>query len=588
MVGLAKHLRAERCGHAVLRHHRTRHLRRTLEVVARARGHVVAEDFLRHTAAHEDRQLVEHLAHGVQYLVLLRDGQGVTERATTGDNRNLVHRVGMRKQVTHEGMAALVVGDGVLGDLVHHAALALGAGDNALHRLVHFAHRDDLLAAARSQKRALVHEVHQISARETRRELGDSLQVDVGADRLVLRVDLQDALAATHIGSVYHNLAVETAGAQKCRIQDVGAVGRRNQDDGLVRLEAVHLDEQLVERLLALVMTAAQAGAALATDGIDLVDEDDGRRRVLRLLEQVAHAGGAHTDEHLDEVGAGNAEEGHARLARNGARKQRLARARRADEQATARHLRAHGLIFRRVRQEVLDFLHLLDSLIDAGDVGELHVGAFLGVLLRLRLAEAHLRVVRLLHLVEEEEQKRADKQDGKQGAQDAEPLRRKRDLVGHFRMVLQQRSERVLAHKRRGVAALGAEHRRLDGSRAHACGNAARGSLLRGHAGVHRVEGLVERVGGIRACGDRRVIRARDLVIARGVHDLRHAILLDRLGELRGDKGVGGRRARVRHDHELLPDEKRHDEEQYDRDDGHPRIRLLGRRWFLLLRHVE
>ena len=86
VVGLAEHLRAERRGHAVLRHHRARHLRRTLEVVARARGHVVAEDFLRHTAAHEDRQLVEHLAHGIQYLVLLGDGQGVAERATTGDD----------------------------------------------------------------------------------------------------------------------------------------------------------------------------------------------------------------------------------------------------------------------------------------------------------------------------------------------------------------------------------------------------------------------------------------------------------------------------------------------------------------------
>ena len=335
-------------------------------------------------------------------------------------------------------------------------------------------------------------------------------------------------------------------------------------------------------------MTAAQAGAALATNSINLVNEDDGRGRVLRLLEQVAHAGGAHADEHLDEVGARNTEEGHAGFARNGARKQRLARARRADEQATARHLRAHRLVLRGVRQEVFDFLHLLDGLIDAGDVGELHVGALLGILLRLRLAKAHLRVVRLLHLVEEEKQKRADKQDGKQGTQDAEPLRRQCDLVRHFRMVLQERSERVLSHKRRGVAALGAEHGRLDGSRAHACGNATCRGLLRGHAGVHRVEGLVERVGRVRACGDGWVIRARDLVIARRVHDLRHAILLDRLGELRGDEGVGGRRARVRHDHELLPDEKRHDEEQYDRDDGHPRIRLLRRRWFLLLRHEE
>jgi hypothetical protein len=43
-----------------------------------------------------------------------------------------------------------------------------------------------------------------------------------------------------------------------------GPVGGRDQDDVVLHLEAVHLDEQLVERLLALVVTAAEAGAAVA------------------------------------------------------------------------------------------------------------------------------------------------------------------------------------------------------------------------------------------------------------------------------------------------------------------------------------
>ena len=84
--------------------------------------------------------------------------------------------------------------------------------------------------------------------------------------------------------------------------------------------ETVHLDEQLVERLLALVMTTAKTGATLATDGIDLVDEDDGRCGLLCLREQIAHARCADADEHLDKVGAGDAEEGNARLSRDGAR----------------------------------------------------------------------------------------------------------------------------------------------------------------------------------------------------------------------------------------------------------------------------
>src|ERR1041384_3017233 len=98
----------------------------------------------------------------------------------------------------------------------------------------------------------------------------------------------------------------ETAGAQQRGVEEVGPVGGRDQDDPTLGVEAVHLDEQLVERLLALVVTAAHAGAAVPADGVDLVDEDDGRRVGLGLLEQVADAAGADTDEHLDEVGTGD------------------------------------------------------------------------------------------------------------------------------------------------------------------------------------------------------------------------------------------------------------------------------------------
>ena len=48
-------------------------------------------------------------------------------------------------------------------------------------------------------------------------------------------------------------------------------------------VEAVHLDEDLVERLLALVVAAAEARAALAADGVDLVDEQDAGRVLLGL-----------------------------------------------------------------------------------------------------------------------------------------------------------------------------------------------------------------------------------------------------------------------------------------------------------------
>ena len=144
----------------------------------------------------------------------------------------------------------------------------------------------------------------------------------------------EDALAAPHVGRVHHDLPVEAARPEQRRIEHVGPVGGGDQDHAVVRLEAVHLDQQLVERLLALVVPAAEAGAAMPADGVDLVDEDDAGRVRLALLEEIAHAAGADADEHLDEVGPRHREEGTPGLAGHRLGEQRLAGARRADQQA--------------------------------------------------------------------------------------------------------------------------------------------------------------------------------------------------------------------------------------------------------------
>src|SRR6266513_4827644 len=114
----------------------------------------------------------------------------------------------------------------------------------------------------------------------------------------------------------------------------------------LLRLEAVHLDQQLVQRLLALVIAAAETGAAMAADRVDFVDEDDAGRILLGLFEHVADAAGADADEHLDEVRSRDREEGHVGFTGDRARDQRLAGAGRADQQHAARNPTAQPLIF--------------------------------------------------------------------------------------------------------------------------------------------------------------------------------------------------------------------------------------------------
>ena len=100
----------------------------------------------------------------------------------------------------------------------------------------------------------------------------------------------QNFLAAFHIGEIDRDLSIETARAQERRIEHVRPVGRGDDDHAFLRIEAVHLDEQGVERLLALVVTAADAVAAMTTDRVDFVDENNAGRGFLSLLEHVAHA----------------------------------------------------------------------------------------------------------------------------------------------------------------------------------------------------------------------------------------------------------------------------------------------------------
>ena len=215
---------------------------------------------------------------------------------------------------------------------------------------------------------------------------------------------MQNLLAAADIGQRHHHLAVETARAQQRRVEHVGAVGGGDHDHAGGAFEAVHFHQQLVQGLLALVVAAAQAGATLAADRVDFVDEDDAGRMFLGLLEHVAHPRRAHADEHLDEVGAGNAEERHFGLAGNRPRQQRLAGAGVAHHQHAARNAPAQLLELARVAQELDQFGDFFLGLVATGDIGKGHGVGGLIQHARLALAEGErAALAAALHLAHEE-----------------------------------------------------------------------------------------------------------------------------------------------------------------------------------------
>ena len=124
--------------------------------------------------------------------------------------------------------------------------------------------------------------------------------------------------------------------------------------------EAVHLDEELVEGLFALVVSAAEACAAVTADGVDFVDEDDAGGVLLALLEEVADAGCADADEHFDEVRTGDGEEGDVGFAGDCAGEQGLAGSRRSDEQDALGDAAAEALELLRLAEELDDLLAAL------------------------------------------------------------------------------------------------------------------------------------------------------------------------------------------------------------------------------------
>jgi hypothetical protein len=227
---------------------------------------------------------------------------------------------------------------------------------------------------ARSAPENLVDQVCQIRAGETRGTARDDHRIDVFSRRYLAHMYFKNMRTTAYVGQRHHHLAVESTGAQQGRVEHVWPVCGGDDDNAFVAFETVHFHQQLVQRLLAFIVTAAEAGAAMTPDGIDFVDEDDAGRMFLGLVEHITYARGADTDEHFDEVGAGNCEKRHLGFTRDGFRQQGFTGTGRTDHQHAARNLAAEFLELGRVAQEFDQFGDLFLGFVDAGDIVEIDV----------------------------------------------------------------------------------------------------------------------------------------------------------------------------------------------------------------------
>ena len=424
----------------------------------RAGGHLAEHDLLGGVPAERGGHEAFVVALARQPMLRLGQVARVAARHPARDDRHLVHRIVAGNVRRDQRVARLVECDHLALAADQQAALALRPGHHAVDGFLDFGLGDALLAAPRGENRRLVEQVRQLRAGEARRLLGDRAQVDLFGERLAAHMHRQDLFAPFHVGRVENHPAVEAAGAQQRRVEDVGAVGRGDDDHVGVGVEAVHLDQNLVQRLLAFVVAAADARAALPPDRVDLIDEHDAGRVALGLLEEVAHAARADADEHLDELRAGDAEEGHAGLARHRAREQRFARARRSDQQHAARDARAERGEALGELEELHDLLQLFLGFVRAGHIVEGDRGAVGGDQPRLALAERHRLAALPLRVAEEEEEDDAEDQDEGQEV-DQQPADHAAEAAGaahfHFGEALRRDVDAVLLEEREHIPGL-------------------------------------------------------------------------------------------------------------------------------------
>ena len=231
---------------------------------------------------------------------------------------------------------------------------------------------DGRSSALDREERGLVHQVRQVGAREARRAARDLPQVDFRIERHLPAVDAENLLAALHVGRADGHLPVEAARTEERRIENVRPVRRGDDDDALVGGKAVHLHQQLIQRLLAL-FVAERVAAAAPSDGVELVDEDDARVVAPRVLEELADSRRADARVHLDEIRAAGKQKRDLRFAGHRARQQRLAGSRRSDEQNAFRNASADRRKARRLAQEIDNLLHFLFRFVNARHVGKRH-----------------------------------------------------------------------------------------------------------------------------------------------------------------------------------------------------------------------
>jgi hypothetical protein len=195
----------------------------------------------------------------------------------------------------------------------------------------------------------------------------------------VFDMHLQNRLAAIEVWCIYDDLSIKSTGAQQSPVEYLRAIGGSKDDNTNVGFEAVHLHEQRIEGLFALIVDGADVDASLSPNGIKFVNKYDTGRMLLSLFEQITHPGCSYSDEHFNKIASADRKERYFGLTGHGTSQERFPCPRRANQEHSFGDASAKIFVLLRVLEEINNLLQLELCFVATGYVFKFDTGIGIG-----------------------------------------------------------------------------------------------------------------------------------------------------------------------------------------------------------------
>ena len=274
----------------------------TLKVVHRTGRDAPDKEFLCGTTAQDSTHLIEHLLLGCN-LTLFRQIPCSTEGTTTRHNGYLHQRIGILQMPRERSMTSLVKRNCTLLFHGKHLGLLLQATNNTVYccQEILFVHR--ILSMTSCDECSFVANIGNISTRETWSLTSQEVDIKRLVELQRTQMHAKNLFALIKIGKVDMNLTIETTRTQQCLVKNVNTVGSRKNDNATICSKAIHLSQQLVERILTFIVTTHCGILSTSTShSINLIDKDDTWSLLLGLTEKIAHTRSTNADKHLHKI----------------------------------------------------------------------------------------------------------------------------------------------------------------------------------------------------------------------------------------------------------------------------------------------